>query len=307
MGNPESKIVIPFYNYRMVFGNRYKEQFKYTNMQFGRVRPFRLPALLYLAVAFASCSTSHQIRKSYNRFSSDEKAKADSMLAWALDHEALYTLCDTLKPMSSVQFFRMPVLSLEKRQQDSARQELATLQHIVNKLSVGDFQFVLNPFERTDSIYRNMEIYVFRKSRLQSLITTHADFFSKWGITAKANPASVLAITEYEHKYDRWRSYGYLFGYPDYAVDFFVDAGKSQDSTKEFVKRDFFAIPVYAGEKGYFTYAIPKDHITGAIDSVLYSRSMKVLSRYKELRKKHVSENGFKAVKLWQKTLKIYL
>jgi hypothetical protein len=236
-----------------------------------------------------------------------ERVLADSIIAYALDHEALYTLADTLKPMSSVQFYRMPVFSLEKRQRDSAQQELAILQRIVNILSVGDFQFVLNPFERTDSIYRNMEIYVFRKSRLQNAITAHADFFNKWGITAIANPATVLAITEYEQKYDRWRSYGYLFGYPDYAVDFFVDAGKSQDSTKEFVKRDFISIPVYTGEKGYFTYAVPKGYQKNETDSLIYKKAYQTLSFYKKIRSRFYSESNNSPIKLWTRLVKYKL
>jgi hypothetical protein len=281
------------YSFKNIFRDKYRPKYCLISV-----------ALVICVLGTACNSSKYLIGKAYKKMSIMERALADSIIAHALDHEALYTLVDTLKPMSSVQFYRMPVFSLEKRQRDSALQELAILQRIVNELSVGDFQFVLNPFERTDSIYRNMEIYVFRKSRLQSAITAHADFFNKWGITAIANPASVLAITEYEQKYDRWRSYGYLFGYPDYAVDFFVEAGKSQDSTKAFVKRDFFAIPVYAGEKGHFTYAIPKNHIPGAIDSAIYNKSMYVLSRYKELRKKYTSENGYKAVKLWKKALR---
>ena len=136
------------------------------------------------------------------------------------------------------------------------------------------------------------------------MITTHTDFFGKWGITATANPATVLAITEYEHKYDRWRSYGYLFGYPDYAVDFFVDAGKSQDSTKEFVKRDFFAIPVYAGDKGHFTYAIPKGYQTNETDSLIYNKAFQTLLNYKKTRSAYYSETRRSPIKLWARLVK---
>lgn len=268
-------------------------------------RVLLLSSMLPLVLLQTACNTpKYLIGRAYRKMNTEEKQVADSIIRYALDHEAIYTLLDTLKPMSSVQFYKMPLLSNNAQQRDSAKRAVILLQRVANQLSIGDHQFVLNPFQRTDSIFRLLEIYVFRKSKLQSLIATHADFYAQWGITPLASPATVLAITEFENKYDRWRSYGYLFGYPDYAVDFFVEAGKSQDSTKQFVKRDFFAIPVYAGEKGHFTYAIPKNHIPGAIDSAIYNKSLGVLSRYKELRKKYTSENGFKAVKLWKKYLK---
>jgi len=244
--------------------------------------------------------TSRGIGKAYRQMNAAEKKLADSILLYSLDHEALYTLCDTLKPMSSVKFYQLPVFSAIKEQKDSAIKAISQIQSVVNRLSLGDYQFVLNPFARRDSIYRNMEIYVFRKSRLQSIIRRQQDFYSQFGITENTMPATVLAVTEYENKYDRWRSYGYLFGYPDYAVDFFVDAGKSQDSTKEFVKRDFFQVPVYVGTQGHFTYAVPKGYSPVAADSALLNQAVKTLEKYKVIRKRFETTSGIKAIKLWK-------
>ena len=263
------------------------------------VNPIIFLAML-LTIFIGACNIpKNLIGKAYKNMSPIEKKMADSIIAFALDHEAIYTLMDTLKPMSSVQFYRMPLLSNNKQQKDSAQQATALIQSVVNKLSVADYQFVLNPFQRKDSIYRNMEIYVFRTTRLKSLINTHANFYNKWGITSNANPASILAITEYENKYDRWRSYGYLFGYPDYAVDFFVAAGKQQDSTKEFVKRDFFQIPVYAADKGHFTYAIPKGQLPAAQDSIVYFKAITTLKKYKKMRIRFYKKGKHSPVKLW--------
>lgn len=271
-------------------------------------RLFRHTLVLFImlfSISQTACNTpKHLIGKAYKKMNTTEKQLADSMIAYALDHEAIYTLLDTLKPMSSVQFYRMPVLSTNKLQRDSAQQAITAIQHVVNQLSIGDYQFVFNPFERTDSIYRNIEVYIFRKSRLQSLINTHSSFYNQWGITATANPATILAITEYENKYDRWRSYGYLFGYPDYAVDFFVQAGKSQDSTKEFIQRDFFAIPVYAGEKGHFTYAVPKGYQTTQTDSMIYNKAKATLENYKKIRTIFYDKNNRSPIKLWRRSIK---
>lgn len=273
------------------------------------MRSFAKGLVILLVISFGilqtSCNTpKHNISRVYRKMNITERQMADSIIAYALDHEALYTLCDTLKPMSSVQFYRMPLLSTNILQRDSAQRVIGQIQKVVNQLSMGDYRFVLNPFERTDSIYRNMEIYVFRKSRLQNTINTHQEFYSKWGITAIADPASVLAITEYENKYDRWRSYGYLFGYPDYAVDFFVAAGQLQDSTTAFVKRDFFQIPVYVATSGHFTYAVPKDYQPTQTDSLIYNKAKTTLDKYKNTRAKYYQRKNSPPIKLWARLIK---
>jgi hypothetical protein len=253
----------------------------------------------------AACNTTnHSFNKAFRSMTNAEKVIADSLILNALDHEAIYTLIDTLKPMSSIQFYRLPLLSNNTVQKDSAYQVLATLQNIANKLSVADWQFVLQPFERGDSIYKNIELYVFRKSKLQQKIEEQTTFYKTLGITSGASPATVLAITEYEQKYNRWRSYGYLFGYPEYAVDFFVNAGKSQDSTKQFVTRDFFAIPVFASTTGHFTYATPKSYKPNVLDSSLYYNAILSLAKYKRLRVKYVNDNKTNVFKLLKKCAK---
>jgi hypothetical protein len=136
---------------------------------------------------------------------------------------------------------------------------------------------------------------------MAKVIALHQPFYGQLGINPQSHPATVLAITEYEQKYNRWRSYGYLFGYPDYAVDFFVEAGKQQDSGKEFVKRDFFQIPVFAGNSGYFTYAIPKGHQPGTIDSLIYKNAANTLINYKQIRSIFMSSSRMKAIRLLNK------
>jgi len=270
-----------------------------------KVAVFKITATIIACVTICylqSCNKHHKaISNSYKKMNPVEKQLASGLLLKALDHEALYTLMDTLKPMSSVQYYRMPLYSINEQQKDSAQQAVEIIQKVINKLSVGDFQFVLNPFEKPDSIYRNMEVYVFRKSSLKKVLRKYADFYYKWGLSPNANAATVLAITEYEKKYDRWRSYGYLFGYPDYAVDFFVSAGMQQDSTKEFVKRDFFQIPVYTNSAGHFTYAMPKGFVPSQTDSSIYNKAMVTLLKYKRIREKFASKEKLNTVKILKK------
>lgn len=241
-----------------------------------------------------------------------DRSLADSMLAYALDHEGLYSLLDTIKPISSLTFFSYAVakdsshsaMDYNIATNKPALDSILLYQRICNQLSNEKVKLVLVPFEQPHKGKRNMEIYAVNIQKFKSKIREYASFFGQFGITPESDPAQVITVIEYEKKYDRWRGYGYLFGYPSYAVDFFVSAGRQQDSTGQFVKRDFFQVPVYAGAQGYFTYAMPKDYKPGVMDSLLYNNAVDVLSRYKILRNKYADEKGLKAVKLWRKALK---
>lgn len=256
-------------------------------------------------IIMASCQVSRPLAKLQN----DDRALADSLLAYALDHEAIYTLLDTIKPISSVKLLRFPVAkSGSLKDGDHLVTPAGSLPalamryaRICKELSKGDHQFVMTPFERTDGHERNVEIYVVRKSKFASLMAQHAAFFGQWGFTPDSDPAVVLPVIEYESRHDRNRGYGLLFGYPLYAVDFFVTANQrtEKDTTIKLVPRDFFAIPVYAGNKGYFTYAMPKGHVPSEIDSSIYRGAVKTLEQYKVQRRKYMASGRFKAVALW--------
>ncbi|NJO25652.1 MAG: hypothetical protein HC867_07675 [Bacteroidia bacterium] len=143
-----------------------------------------------LNILLISCSTSYTIKSTYRNLTVVEKSVADSLVAVALDHEALYTLADTLKPMSSIKMYRLPLLSNNQLQTDSAYQALTILQKTVNNLNGGDWCFILNPFERPDSIYKNIELYVVRKSRMASVITQQQTFYSRLGISPNHQPGN---------------------------------------------------------------------------------------------------------------------
>ena len=262
--------------------------------------------IIFLTV---SCNTvKYTVKKNYRQLSSAEKALVDSMLSYALDHEALYTLLDTIKPISSVKFLHYPIANYHgvKGKTDVVKETKLLLpaesyQKICSLLSNKYFQFVVSPFQRIDSLNRNIEIYITRKSSFSKKINEHQSFFGQWGFTASSNPATVLSVIEYENKYDRYRGYGYLFGYPKHAVDFFTEAASAEDSTKQFVKRNFFAIPVYAAEKGHFTYAVPKDYEISITDSAIYKNAIATLNNYKKARNKFIKNGNFSAFKLWMK------
>jgi hypothetical protein len=262
-----------------------------------------------IAIGLLSCGLNKSLTKQLAN-EPFQQALADTLLAYALDHEALYTLADTLKPVSSVKFLRYSIAKDSTQHdgditiatRDSLLKKIRDYQQVCHMLSEGDWQFVLTPFNRTEKNIRNMEIYVVRKSVFAKKIRQHQHFFGQWGFTPNASPAVVLSVIEYETKLDRNRAFGYLFGYPPHAVDFFVEAAKVQnaDTSKPLVKRDFFSIPVFAKATGYFTYAVPKGYKATPVDSTIYKAATQTLQRYKVARAKFSQTKNVDALKLWR-------
>jgi len=264
----------------------------------------------YLVSAFfilIACSAPKNLSYSINQYN---QSLADSLLAYALDHEALYTLADTLKPMSSVKFLSYAIAKDSSMQdgeayvthKDSLLQLIDQYQAVCKALSNDTWQFILVPFQRTEKNMRNLEIYVIRKAVFADKIKQYQFFFGQWGFTPNTDPAVVLSVIEFETRWDRNRAYGYLFGYPAYAVDFFVEANKMQqaDVNKKIVPRNFFAIPVFAGSQGYFTYAMPKSYQPNELDSAIYRKAENTLNQYRQLRSSYLRPSGLKAQALWK-------
>lgn len=231
---------------------------------------------------------------------------ADSMLAFALDHEALYSLIGDIKPVSQTGYVFSYGLEKDSTdqdgqatvvmpEQDSVRQVLQVLERwnsITTALSFGPYRFVIIPFRRTWNGGRNFQIAVCRTDLIDRLLVKRAAFFAQWGFVPGTDPAVLLTAVEFGEPLDRYRAYGYLFGYPKHAVDFFVEAAREEKRTGEFVERDFFQIPVHAKSSGYFTYAVPEGYQPVDRDSALYYRSAAVLDRYRSMRPRFLDKGG---------------
>ena len=231
---------------------------------------------------------------------------ANELLAYGLEHEALYTLLDTLKPISSLGFPLSYAIAKDSSMRDGdktvvdfssdstqlAFNELVKWNNVLEALSDKEFTFLLIPFKRPWQGKRNLQLLVVRNDLLAKLLTEKAAFFGQWGFSANADPATVLTTIEYESRNDRYRAYGYLFGYPEHAVDFFVEASITEEETGEFVKRSFFSMPVAVGTSGYFTYATPKEYIPGEVDSVIYRKASAKLETYNLLKQNYLKPDG---------------
>lgn len=234
----------------------------------------------------------------------DELFIADSVIQEGLDREALYTLLSDIKPMSSLVVFRYPVatqdsilkMSENVVSQENQEQYLTKLQQIqttLNKLSFPDLEFILVPYRNVRGNDLIMQLSVVRKSSLDKLLDRKKSFFGQFGLVPGSDTDLVISTIENADTYQRYRGYGYLFGYPDYAVDFFVEASAKAKANDQLEPRNFFQIPVYKEKQGYFVYAYPKDHQpTAEIDSVIYHKAAKVLEKYKAIRPDYVKHDS---------------
>ncbi len=244
----------------------------------------------------------------YTALPAQDRAWIDSLLVYGLDHEALYTLLDSLKPISSLRSFTAPIARDSGTVEGSAEalrnaiylDTLQQVQALIQAIEHPRWDFCWMPFQTNYKGQRHCQLLVVHRGRFRALMQEHATFFGQWGFTPDTSPAVVLAFVECAPNLDRFRGYGYLFGYPKHAVDFFVEAARTSQQKGEFVKRSFFHIPTYAAPSGYFTYALPEGAIPSAQDSALYRRAEKVLIHYRALRAQYQEPSGVRVMDLLQ-------
>jgi hypothetical protein len=219
----------------------------------------------------------------------------DSMLQYGLDHEALFTILGDVKPMSSIVTLYYPLANTDSTLRMSAGvidsvlhgpylDELQSIQYLMNKLDFPDLRFIVVPYQEAEGDKRVVQVSAVKISLLDSLLKKQESFFGQFGLVPGADPGVVASVIENAGVYERYRGYGYLFGYPDQAVDFFVEASFKLNTTGAFVDRSFFNIPVHAAAGGYFVYANPAGYEPSATDSAIYYRAGDVLARYEDIR-----------------------
>ena len=195
----------------------------------------------------------------------------------AADQEALYTLAGGLKPMSSGIW--QGSFELEDPDLDELRDVRRALGLLRNNVWYADVQV----YDNADDGTRWAEAFVIHREALARMIERLEPFWSPWGITPCTHPAEVVTIVDRMPRADRWRGYGHLFGYPDDAVDFFVEAGLARDDGREVgpgKDREFMQIPTQVADSGRFTYAVPLGHIPTPVDRALAERAGLILAAY---------------------------
>jgi hypothetical protein len=238
-----------------------------------------LPAVLLLSFRLCSAGVPAAECFSLANLAEAEGKEVDRLLLQMLDREALFTLVGGMKPISSG-FVRVEV-NLSKPDLEPAEKMRQRLGH----LSCGpDLHFTLHHFATVYENKRILEGVVWRRSRVQQVVARRPEFFGHYGLTPASNPMEVLMAFEYERTPARNMGYGYLFGYPDYAVEFFGDAAWQEIKTRKFVARDFRHMETFSRPTGYFTYAVPKGSAETEEDRSMKACASAILTEYRERR-----------------------
>ncbi len=230
------------------------------------------------SISQSETSVPADLYRNYLKLTPADRQFADSLLAIALDNEGLFTICSDLKPISTVKnvYFQIARDSTMKEGirnvVDPNHPDLKRIERVISvleRLETDKIGFFVEPFKMVWKGKRAVEILVYRKDLIAEMIKRNQTFFGQWGFVPVTDAELIINTIEFESKYDRYRGYGYLFGYPEHAVDFFVSASQQSDSTGKHVERDFLNMPSYGGE-GRYVYAVSKGSGFNEIDSLIY-------------------------------------
>lgn len=227
------------------------------------------------------------------------RSKSEALLLKALDSEALYTIIGGLKPMSSgFASFQFSVANPDLKAIDETRQMLAAWR--CGEVLYADVRHFAKTFPdpNTKQEMRFAEAVVLHRPAVAAVLVRHTKFFAPYGLTPNAHPLETVLALEYSAPGARWRGQGYLFGFPDYAVDFFVQAGEEQEKSGQFVKRDFYSVPVFSGGEHRFVWAVPVGHQQREEDRAIKQAAAQILAEYKTRRARYIGEGKPGVVKL---------
>ena len=291
-----------------------------------RIVPLVFLAIAGITASTTSLAQTNAKHQCFNHegLPTELQQKSEKYLLEALDTEALFTLVGGLKPMSSGFYDRRVSTSIPRMSEEEATSVMAELgSRRASKMTdeqkarlaeaksaadrftalreIDDLRRIVSTWTCGDEIHadivhfatphtgnRHVEGVLFSRPVLADMIQRKEKFFSRWSITPHSNPIEALMAVEYARDASRFAGYGYLFGYPDEAVRFFVESSIHQDMTGDFVTRDFRAVPTFQRETGQFTYAVPKGTDVTEADLRLKERAGAILSAYKVRRAQYV-------------------
>lgn len=245
-------------------------------------------AFCLLALGLPSaCATTRAAGANDAVAEESDDALRERIVLSLLDGEALYTVAGGLKPVSSG-FWRT---SIELAQPDLG--EVERVQRMLREIRGVDEQleFGVTCFAQEHEGKRAIHAWVAHRGRVEQTLERHSEFFAPLGIGPHLECDEVLAIVERMPQLERFRAYGHLFGYPDYAVEFFVAAAAEENSTGTPPARDFAHIATYAADEHRFVWAVPRGHVENDADGELRRRAAMLLGRYRALRDRFIG-NG---------------
>lgn len=239
-------------------------------------------AALLLALA-AGCGTSvhRPCHRDAPLSTSVQREQFRELLVSALQREALYTLVGGLKPLSTG-FWQGKI---RINAPDTA--EIARVRRVLAPLRDETFYADVQTFAAEHDGQRHVEAYVVHRPALAAMLRRESAFWYPLGVTPCTHPAEIVAIVDRLPRADRWRAYGLLFGYPRYAVEFFVEAtelaragGGESGPGKD---REFYHIPTASSAESQFTWAVPLGHQERVEDRAIRQRAGEILAAYQKV------------------------
>lgn len=223
----------------------------------------------------------------FERLAPAVRADAEALLLKALDTEALYTIVGGLKPLSSgFASFDIDVRAPDWQAVDRARQALAQWR-CGEALTAGVLAFA-----RTYEGKRPLQAFVANAPRVAALVAERRAFFGALGVSPSSPPTEVVLAVEHADEATRFRGYGWLFGYPDAAVDFFVGAWLFQQYTGWLVPRDFRSVPTFARETNAFVWAVAKGQDDTEAARRIEAAAVPVVEAYRRRRARYLAPGG---------------
>ncbi len=224
-----------------------------------------------------------------------------------LDNVGLYTILGDFKP-ASYMFLNSYTKyeSITKRNDKRVTKKTNELRSILEKMTNKELHFTLyNPQqaytvkgEDTTRFWRIPPVLVMNKSLVRKVIKEDKDFFNSISISENSNMDSIAKNVFIDRTCDyklNVRAQGLLFGYPKYAIEFFVNTDYQIGAIKD---RKPVKIPVY-DKNSSFIYVIPIQQQLSNEDSLLINNASKFLKKYKGIRKKYINFFKYKPYKLY--------
>ena len=186
--------------------------------------------------------------------------------------------------MSGVVELRVPLESLDLTEIEETREAFRAFR--CGDAFFADVRHFREP--HGDRLYA--EGAVWNLAALARLIEARPELFVRYGLTRSAHPLEVVLAIEYDDTVARYQGYGYLYGYPEYAVEYFAQAEIARERTDVRVERDFFSVPTYARPSGAYAWAVPKGHVANEADERILARAKAVLEDYRRRRERYIGE-----------------
>lgn len=196
-----------------------------------------------------------------------------------LDGEGLYTLSRGIKPASEG-FWQTSFPA-----SDDPNTRLASIRSTLASLPLGpDLEAGAFAFAAVHNGKRSASAFVIHRPALLGLLSRHREFFHQLGVHEGQKGTEIFEMIDRAPPAKRWKAFGLIFGYPEFAVEFFVEAGLEQQKTGVFVPRDFRHIPTWSSPTGKFVYAVPKNSPIRDEETALLRVCQPILEEYRAWR-----------------------